>query len=70
MRNNMGKIDRALRLLISVILVGVYFFGVVAGTWAIVILVFAGIMAMTSLISNCPLYSVLGINTDSKTKSF
>ena len=69
MKKNMGKLDRSVRLLIALVLIGVYFSGIVTGTWGIVILVAAGIMALTSLINSCPLYSVWGISTASKHKA-
>lgn len=69
MKKNMGKLDRAMRLLIALVLIGIYFSGIVTGTWGIVALVVAGVMVLTSLINSCPLYSVLGINTASKHKS-
>jgi hypothetical protein len=37
--------------------------GVVSGTLGIVLMVAAAVFALTSLISFCPLYPILGINT-------
>lgn len=68
MKKNMGKLDRAMRLLIALVLIGIYLSGIATGTWGIVTLVVAGIMALTSLINTCPLYSILGIYTASKHK--
>lgn len=65
----MGKIDRAIRLSIALGLVGIYFSGIVSGTLGNLTLVFAGVMAATSMVSSCPLYRVLGINTAPKVKS-
>jgi len=45
-----------------------YFTNVITGTLGIVLLVIAGVFVLTSLISFCPLYTILGINT-CKTKS-
>ena len=69
MKKNMGTVDRSIRFLIALVLIGVYFSGIVTGTWGIVTLVLAAIMALTSMVSSCPLYSVLGFNTASKAKS-
>jgi len=43
-----------------------YYTGVISGTLAIVLMVFAVIFIVTSLISFCPLYPLLGINTCKK----
>jgi hypothetical protein len=63
MKTNMGTYDRALRLLVAIVIGALYFMQVISGTVAIVLLVFAGIFILTSLISFCPLYYPLGINT-------
>jgi len=68
MIKNMGITDRAIRLLIAVLLVAVYFLGVVEGIVGTVALVVAAVFTLTSVISFCPLYAVFGINT-CKTKS-
>ena len=56
MKKNMGNTDRVLRAIAAVVLVVLYFTGTVTGTLGIVILVIAGILLATSLISTCPLY--------------
>jgi len=66
MKKNMGNSDRVIRIVIAAILVGLYFSGVVTGTLGIILLVVAGIFAMTSLVSVCPLYSLFGIKTCSR----
>ena len=63
MKKNMGTIDKAIRILIAVVVAILFFTGVIAGTLGIVLLVFAGVFVLTSLISFCPLYGPLGINT-------
>jgi hypothetical protein len=63
MKANMGSIDRIIRVLLAVIVAGLYFMGVVSGTLGIVLMVAAAVFALTSLISFCPLYPILGINT-------
>lgn len=69
MKKNMGSIDKAIRLIIAVILVGLYFSETLTGTWGIVGLVVATIMVLTSLANSCPLYGILGINTSVKEKT-
>lgn len=64
----MGVLDRVLRLIATIAVIGLYYSGVISGTLAIVLLVFAGIFLFTSLIGSCPLYYPFGINTKSKGK--
>ncbi len=66
MKQNMGTIDKVIRILVAVVIAILYFTKVLSGTVAIVFLIFAGIFILTSLISFCPLYTFLGINTGKK----
>jgi hypothetical protein len=63
MKINMGNLDRGLRLLVAVIIGALYYLQVISGTTAIVLLVFAAVFILTSLVSFCPLYSLFGFNT-------
>lgn len=63
MRKNMGTVDRIIRLLIAAVIIGLYMGNVISGALAIALLVFAGIFIVTSLVSFCPLYTLLGIKT-------
>ncbi len=63
MKKNMGAADRMIRLLLAAIFAGLYFTNIVTGTFGIVLLVLAIVFALTSLVSFCPLYPLLGINT-------
>jgi hypothetical protein len=67
MKKNMGGIDKAIRILIALVVVILAFTKVISGTLAIVLLILSGIFVLTSLISFCPLYLPFGINTG-KTK--
>lgn len=66
MRKNMGTIDKVLRILAAIVIAVLYFTHVITGILAIVLLVFAAAFIITSLISNCPMYPLLGINTRKK----
>ncbi len=59
----MGSTDRLIRVLIAAVIAALYFTGTVTGTLGLVLLVAAGIFVLTSLVSFCPLYTLLGINT-------
>jgi hypothetical protein len=63
MKKNMGNADKMIRLAIAAIIAVLYFTGTITGNTALVLLIVASIFALTSLISFCPLYKVLGINT-------
>lgn len=63
MKANMGKLDRTVRIVIALVIAGLYFGDVLTGTVGIVLLVLAGVFVLTSLVSFCPLYAPLGINT-------
>lgn len=63
MKTNMGKVDRIARVIVSLGLAALYFTNIITGTIGIVVLVFAGVMFLTSLVGNCPPYSLMGINT-------
>ena len=68
MKKNMGSADRIIRLIIAAIIAVLFFTNVVSGTLGIILLVAAGVFALTSLISFCPLYPLVGINTCPKDK--
>jgi hypothetical protein len=63
MKKNMGSADRIIRVLAAVVLIALYFGNVVTGTLGIVLLVVAGVFIATSLVSFCPMYLPLGLNT-------
>lgn len=63
MKKNMGSTDKLIRILLAVVFAALYFTGTVTGTIGIVLLVLGGVFLATSLISFCPLYTFVGINT-------
>jgi hypothetical protein len=63
MKKNMGIADRFIRVVIAAVFAFLYFTGVVTGTAGIVLLVLGIVFVLTSLVSFCPLYTLLGINT-------
>ena len=54
MKKNMGNIDRLVRVLVAVIIAVLYFTKQLSGTWAIILLIVAGIFILTSFISFLP----------------
>lgn len=63
MKKNMGSTDRVIRILIAFIVTTLYFVNVISGALAIVLLLFSAIFMLSSMVSFCPLYVSLGINT-------
>lgn len=63
MKKNMGKADRIIRIILAVMMAVLYFTNTVTGTFGIVLLVLAVVFVSTSIISFCPLYSIVGLNT-------
>ncbi|KIN62882.1 Bifunctional protein [Sulfitobacter noctilucicola] len=65
MTNNMGKIDRGLRLVIAAALLVAAFgtgtFG--SGILFWLALIVAAVFTITALVGNCPLYRIVGIKT-------
>lgn len=66
MKANLGMTDKVVRILAAVAIGILYFMNVITGTTAIVLLIVAIILVLTSLISFCPLYYLLGIKTRKK----
>lgn len=62
----MGTADKIARILVALIIAGLYFANIISGTLAIVLLVLAGIFILTNFIGFCPLYLPFGISTRKK----
>ena len=69
MKPNMGSTDRIFRIALAIVISILYFTGTVSGTLGIVLLVLGGMFVLTSVVSFCPLYTVLGMNTCAVKKS-
>lgn len=66
MKPNMGSADKVVRILVAIVIAGLYFVNIISGTLAIVLLVLAGVFILTSFMSFCPLYLPFGISTRKK----
>jgi hypothetical protein len=69
MKKNMGNIDRAARVLIALVILGLFMTDLISGTLAIVLLILAGVFILTGLIGTCPLYLPFGFSTAKKNNS-
>jgi hypothetical protein len=63
MKKNMGTADKGVRIIIAVGIALLYYFNVIEGTLAYILMALAIIFLLTSFISFCPLYTLFGINT-------
>lgn len=66
MTKNMGTADKAVRIIVAIIISGLYFTNTISGTTAIILLALSGIFILTSFISFCPLYLPFGFSTRKK----
>jgi hypothetical protein len=66
MKPNMGTTDKIIRIALAALVAILYFTNVISGTLGIILLVLAAVFVLTSLISFCPLYPLLGMNTKEK----
>ena len=63
MKKNMGNLDKIIRIIVAIAFAGLYFGGIVTGTMGVVFLVLGAVFVLTSLVSFCPLYALVGLNT-------
>ena len=66
MKKNMGSADKAIRLVITLVIVILAFTNVISGTLAWVLIILAAVFVLTSVFSFCPLYLPFGLNTGKK----
>ena len=59
----MGGTDRIIRIIVAAGIGALYYFKVIDGTLANVLLVLSAIFLLTSFVSFCPLYTLFGLNT-------
>ena len=68
MKKNMGTLDRGIRILVAILIAGLYFTNLISGTIAIILSILAVIFVLTSFAGLCPLYFPFGISTRKKKK--
>ncbi|WP_243878560.1 YgaP family membrane protein [Winogradskyella pelagia] len=59
----MSNLDKGIRVIVAAVVALLYYFNVIEGTLAYILMAVAIILLVTSLINFCPLYRVLGIST-------
>ncbi len=63
LKKNMGTVDRGVRVLIAVVIALLFLAGKLTGVVAAILGIVAVIFVLTSLVSFCPLYTVIGLST-------
>lgn len=63
MKKNMGTLDRGIRVVLAIVFAALYFGGIVTGTVGLVLVVLGAVFLLTSIVSFCPLYTIVGLNT-------
>lgn len=63
MKKNMGGADRMIRFIVAIAVVALYYFNVIDGTLAYILMALAAIFVLTSFVSFCPVYKLVGLNT-------
>lgn len=69
MKQNMGGVDKIIRLIVVAIIAVLYFTGQITGTAAIILGIIAVAFLVTSLIGWCPTYVPFGISTKKADKT-
>lgn len=59
----MGGTDRIIRFIVAGIIGVLFYMNIIEGTLAYVLLALAGVFVLTSFVSFCPLYSIVGLST-------
>ena len=66
MKKNVGNLDRGIRVLLGLLIIVAYNKALISGPVAIALGVVAAIFILTSLVSFCPLYVILGLSSNKK----
>ena len=68
MKQNMGTVDKTIRIILAMTIAVLYFTNVISGTLAIILGIMAIVFVVTSFINFCPLYFPFKISTINKEK--
>lgn len=66
MKKNMGTADRAIRVIVALVIGFLMLNGTLSGVLGIVLGIFAIVFLVTSAFAFCPLYTALGLNSGAK----
>jgi len=68
MKKNIGSVDKIIRYALAAIIIVLFLLKVVTGLLGYILLALAAIFIVTSLLGFCPLWWMLGINTNTAKK--
>ena len=63
MKKNMGNADKGIRIVAALAIALLYYFEVISGTFAYVLMALAIVFLITSFLNFCPLYAPFGWST-------
>ncbi len=63
MEPNEGAIDRILRVIVALGMIGINFFGIVPGWLGMTLMVIGLILLTTAIVGYCPFYWLIGAST-------
>lgn len=63
MKANMGTADIAIRIGIAAVIAILFWQDIISGVLGYILMAFAIVFLLTSFVSFCPLYTLLGVNT-------
>lgn len=63
MKRNMSNTDRIVRVIIAALFAYLYFGGIVTGALGVILVVLAAVFLLTSVVSFCPLYTLVKFST-------
>ena len=66
MKKNVGNIDKAVRIILAVVLYYFAYNGDVGSPWNYVLYVVGVVLLLTALLGTCPIFSAMGISTNKK----
>ena len=66
MTNNIGSIDKIIRVIVAAAIAVLYFTNQISGTAAIILGILAAVFVLTSFVSFCPLYMPFKLSTVKK----
>ena len=64
MRNNLGTADKTIRIILALTFIYLYAYEYITGTLGLVLMLITLFFNLSSITGYCPLYGVLGINTN------
>ncbi len=69
MKKNMGSVDRAIRIILAVVIAVLYFTNVIGSTAAVILGIIAVVFLVTGFVGTCPAYLPLGLSTKKEESS-